>query len=297
MKTVTKAIIPVAGKGTRFLPATKSVAKEMFPIVDIPALLLVLEECVYSGIKEVFIVLNKEKENIRNFLKRDPQTEKTLKEAGKLQLLDRLNFVIENLSFEFGYQDPKYYGSAIAVLPAKDWANNQPFAVLYPDDLNYTEKGKTPAIGQLIKAYEKYQGMIIGCKEIDSNEIYKYSACKIVKKEEDNVYRINGIVEKPKTGEEPSCISGLARYIMPENTFKYIEKQISDYFKGEIGLTDTMAMICQDSPSYAIIMDSIRYDTGDKYGYVTAVVEYALRNESFGEEFKQYLKNLVKSLD
>ena len=297
MKTITKAVIPAAGLGTRFLPATKSVAKEIFPIVDIPAIMLVLQECIDSGIKEVFIVISKEKENIKKLLTRNPKKEKILAKQNRLHLLNELNYIIDNLKISFGYQNDLIRGSAGSVSIAKDWVNNEPFAVLYPDDLNYTPKEKTPAIGQLIKAYEKYQAMIIGCQEVDPEEIYKYSACKIVKQEQKNIYKISGIVEKPPKGTEPSCISGLARYIMPENTFEYIEKQIAATTPGlEIGLTDTMDMILKKHKAYAVIMDSIRYDTGDKFGYVTAVVEYALRNKDFGEKFKMYLKNLIKNI-
>ena len=154
-------------------------------------------------------------------------------------------------------------------------------------------EGKIPAIGQLIDAYNKYHGMIIGCKEIPEDEIYKYSACKIEEKINDSLYKINQIIEKPAKGTQPSNISGLARYVMPANTFDYIEKQLQNANKEvEIGLTDTMDMIIKDSPSYAVIMDSIRYDTGDKLGYLIATVEYGLRNKELGEKFKNYLISL-----
>ncbi len=293
MNLVTKAIIPVAGKGTRFLPATKSVAKEMFPIVDIPALMLVLQECMKSGIKEVLIVLCKGKENIIDFLQKNENLEKTLKKCNRLHLLDELNEIIENIKIDFVYQSKEFSGSAMAVWAGKEWAENKPFAVLYPDDLNYTEDNKLPAIGQLIEAYNKYKCMIIGCKEIPKDEIYKYSACKIEEKINDSLYKINQIVEKPAKGTEPSNISGLARYVMPANTFDYIEKQLKTANKDiEVGLTDTMDMILKDSPTYAVIMDSVRYDTGDKLGYLIATVEYGLRHKELGEKFKNYIKTL-----
>lgn len=293
MNKIKKAIIPVAGLGTRFLPATKSVAKEMFPIVDIPALLLILEECLDSGIDDVYIIIRKGKENIIDFLKTDDKLEEKLRESGKINLLERLNRVIKNMKFTFAYQRDDLIGSAGACYLAKDWANGEPFAVLFPDDLNYTEKGKRPAIGQLIDAYDKTGAMIIGCKEVIGKAIASYGACKIDKKLSDSLYKVSGIVEKPKYGTEPSNIAGLARYIMPANTFKYIERQIEESDKGkEIGLTDTMDLIIRDFPAYALIMDSVRYDTGDKLGFLQATVEYGLRDEKLGKQFRDYLKSL-----
>ena len=293
MNKIKKAVIPVAGLGTRFLPATKSVAKEMFPIVDIPALLLILEECLDSGIDDVFIIIRKGKENIIDFLKKDVKLEEKLKKSNKLDLLERLNRVIKNMKFTFDYQRDNLIGSAGACYLAKEWANNEAFAVLFSDDLNYTEKGKRPAIGQLVDVYNRTGALIIGCKEIEDESISSYGACKIVKKLNDRLYEISGIIEKPKYGTQPSNIAGLGRYIMPANTFEYIERQILDTQEGkEIGLTDTMDLIIKDFPAYAVIMDSIRYDTGDKLGFLQATVEYGLRNEKLGKQFREYLKSL-----
>ena len=287
---ITKAIIPIAGKGTRFLPATKGVAKEMFPIVDIPALMLVVEECLDAGITDVCIVLSKEKANIKKFFKKDLYLEKVLKESNKLDLLDRLNRVLDNIKVSFVYQG-KRTGSAGALLSAKKWVKKQPFAVLYGDELNYTTK--TSAIGQLVKAYEKKPGLIVGCQEVPQNEVFKYGSYKTNQKLNKSTYSISGLVEKPKPGEEPSCIVGLGRYIMPQNTFSYMKKQCKQTpLNQEMKLTDTMDLIMKDTPAYAVIMDSIRYDTGDKLGYLKAVVEYGLRDKNLGKDFKKYLKDL-----
>ena len=292
---ITKAVIPVAGKGTRFLPASKGTCKEMFPLVDKPCLLEVLEECFNSGIRDFTIVLSKDKEYIRNFLAHNKPLEEWVEKKGATKQLASLNNIIDNSTFHFCYENPKRTGSAGAVYAAKKFVKGSPFAVLYPDDINYTPDKKMPAIGQLAKAFEKTGKMVIGCKEVPQKDICKYSACKIVKKVNNSLYEISDIVEKPKTGTEPSLISGLARYIMPANTFDYIEKQIKTSTPGvEIGLTDTMSMILKDENAYAVIMDSIRYDTGDKLGYLQAVVEYGLRDENLGEKFKEYLKGILK---
>lgn len=293
MKQVKKIVIPVAGLGSRFLPATKTIAKEMFPIVDTPALLLILEECLDSGITEVFFVLRKGKEYIKDFFSHDKEFEEKMIKSNRAHMLDRLNRIIDNMTFTYDYQKPEYNGTAGACYIAKDWANGEPFAVLYSDDLNYTPKGARPVIGQLIDAYNETGAMIIGCKEILGKEISAYGACKLEKKINDKLYKISGIVEKPKFGTEPSKIAGLARYIMPADTFKYIEEQIKVTPAGkEMNLTDTMDLIMKDQPAYALIMDSVRYDTGDKLGFLIATVEYGLRDENLGEDFKNYLKNL-----
>ena len=291
---ITTAIIPLGGKGTRFLPASKACAKELFPIVDKPALLLILEECLESGIKNVVLVISKEKENIRTFLSPDKKLESWLKSQGRLSYLDEFKAITKKLKMEFVYQDDRYIGSGGAIYVTKSLIKNKPFAVLYADDLNYTPRGKAPAIKQLIDAYEKNSGMIIGCQEVSSDVISKYSSCKIAKKISENIYQISDIIEKPKKGTEPSLIAGLARYIMPKETFTYLEKQVKNSKQNvEINLTDTMGLIAKDGyPTYAVIMDSIRYDTGDKLGYLKAIVEYGLRDEKLGNDFKKYLKDL-----
>ena len=293
MKKITKAILPVAGYGTRFLPATKSLAKETFPIVDTPALLLVLEECLDSGINDVFIVLREGKEYIKDLFVHDKKLEENLKKKNQENRLFRLNRIIDNMRITFGYQKEDCIGSAGACYVAKDWAQNQPFAVLFADDLNYTPEGTLPAIGQLIRAYEQTEKMIIGCKVVGDKEICNYSSCIIKQKINDSLYEISGIAEKPSFGKNPSNIAGLARYIMPSNTFKFIEQQIQNTPKGEeIGLTDTMDLIMKEDPAYAVIMDSKRYDIGDKLGYLEAFTEYALRDEHLGTPFRNYLKSL-----
>lgn len=293
MKKIKKVIIPVAGLGSRFLPTTKSIAKEMFPIVDTPALLLILEECLDSGISDVFFVTRRGKEYIKDFFSHDKEFEEKMIKANRFDMLKRLNRVIDSMNITYDYQKPEYNGTAGACYIAKEWANNEPFAVVYSDDLNYTPKGERPAIGQLIDAYNETGAMIIGCKEVFGKEISSYGACKIEKKIDDRLYKISGIVEKPKYGTEPSKIAGLARYVMPANTFDYIEKQIrSTPFGKEMNLTDTMDMIMKDQPAYALIMDSVRYDTGDKLGFLIATVEYGMRDEKLGADFKNYLKNL-----
>lgn len=291
---ITTAVIPLAGKGTRFLPASKACAKELFPIVDKPALLLILEECLESGIKNVILILSEEKEGVKTFLTPDKKLEQWLVSQNRLSYLDEFNTITKKLKIKFIYHDAKHIGSGGTIYAAKSLVENKPFAVLYADDLNFTPKGKDPALKQLIDAYEKTNSMVIGCQEVSKEDISKYGSCKIVKKISKSLYKISDIIEKPKRGTEPSLIAGLARYIMPKGTFNYIEQQIKKSKQNvEINLTDTMSLLMKDGyPTHAVIMDSIRYDTGDKLGYLKATVEYGLRDENLGKDFKKYLKEL-----
>ena len=291
---ITKAVIPVAGNGTRFLPITKAISKEMLPIVDIPCLLLILKECADSGIKEVLLVTKPEKKDIKKFFSIDQALNEKLQKEGKGHLVELLNDVLSKIKITYRNQRADTIGSAGAVYVAKNWAKGEPFAVLYGDDINYTGANR-PAIGQLIDCYNKYGKMVLGCKEVDASEVYKYGATVIDHKVGDNAYEISGVVEKPKPGTQPSNLVSLARYIMPKDTFSYIKRQLDadrDTTK-EICLTDTMDMIMKDKGNaIACVMDSVRYDTGDKFGYLTAVVDYALRDKNLGNKFKDYLKSL-----
>ena len=291
---ITKAVIPVAGKGTRFLPITKAVSKEMLPIVDIPVLLLILKECADSGIKEVMLITRKGKDDIKKFFKQDDNLATYLKEKGQEKLISLLNEVLSKVKIKYRYQREDLIGTAGAIYVAKSFIKNQPFAVLYGDDINYTGENK-PALKQLIDCFNINDKMVLGCKWVDKKDVCKYGSTIIKSKINEKSYLISGVIEKPKFGTEPSCLVSLARYIMPSCTFSYIEKQITedrDKTK-EICLTDTMDLIIKDKgDAVACVMDSVRYDTGDKFGYLTTVVEYALRDSELGERFKNYLKGL-----
>ena len=292
---ITKAIIPVAGKGTRFMPGTKGISKEVFPVVDTPVLLYILKECADSGITDVLLITRKDKADIKKFLTPDKKLYEELKRKGREGDLKLYNDVISKLKITYKYQRKDLIGTAGAVYVGKKWANNQPFAVLYGDDLNYTPEGTRPAIGQLIDAFNKTGKMVLGCKEVLQKEVFKYGACSIKEKIDESTCLIDGVIEKPKSGTEPSNLVSLARYIMPSNTFKVIETQIPLRKNNaeEICLTDTMDIIIkQEGGAIACVMNSVRYDTGDKLGFLKTTVEYALRDKKLGTEFKEYLKSL-----
>ena len=290
MQTVKKAVIPIGGIGSRFLPATKAVAKEMFPLVDKPILLELLKECVNSGITDVYIVLSPNKMNVVDFFKRDYNLEERLKKDGKINYLNSFFDVINALNISFGVQEVAR-GSGDALFAAEEWTKGEPFAVLFGDDLNYTPKGVRPAIGQCIDAYEKTHKLVIGCKPVSMNVIPKYSSCIIGNKIGDGVYETSGIIEKPPIKEAPSNLSGLARYVLTPDIFDVLRKTPIDV-RGELSLTDAMDIIAREKGAVICSFKSIRYDTGDKLGYLKAQVEYALRSE-LGDGLKEYLKELV----
>lgn len=288
---IKKAVIPIGGMGTRFLPASKAVAKEFFPIVDKPVLLLLLEECLSSGIQDVFLVLSPQKLYLKDFFKDDDFLYNRLKETNKLHYLNDFFRVKNNLSISFGVQK-KPKGSGDAILVAKEWVGDEPFAVLFGDDINYTLPNMSPVIGQLIDAYNNTGKLIIGCKEVDKEEIHKYSSCVLTKKISNMLFETKGIIEKPDPQEAPSLCAGLARYILTPSIFSVLEKMIVSDGR-ELGLTEAMDIIARNGGACAYIFKSIRYDTGDKFGYVSAVIEYALRHNEIGPEVKKYLKKLV----
>lgn len=290
---VKKAVIPIGGLGSRFLPATKAMAKETFPVVDKPILMLLLEECIHSGITEVFIVLSPNKMFVKKFFEDDPSLEERLKKANRLNYLDSLKFIKNNLKITFGVQQ-NAKGSGDAIFPAEKWVKNQPFAVLFGDDINYTANGQKPAIGQCIEAYEKTGKLVIGCKRFKMTEIPKYSSCILGKRIASGIYETSGIVEKPLAETAPSNCAGLARYVLPAKIFDVLRRTPLAQ-NGELGLTEAMDIVAREDGATVCVFRSRRYDTGDRVGYFKAVVEYSLRHPEIGPEVKKYLKDLVKT--
>ena len=296
---IRKAIIPVAGKGTRFLPMTNGISKEMLPLVDLPVLYYILKECADSGITEIMLITKDHKKDINKFFSIDKEEYVLLEEPGKAKLRDDVATLLNKVKISYLNQRDDLSGTAGAIYVAKQWANNEPFAVLFGDDVNYTEEGKRPAIGQLCDVFEKTNKMVLGCQWVEASETDKYGMVSLVKRLNDESYSISGVVEKPKRGTEPSLLASLARYIMPANTFEYIEEQINDPSSTgkEVCLTDTIDMIIKaEGNQIACIMDSIRYDTGDKLGYFKAFVDYTLRHKKYGEDFKNFIKETAEKL-
>ncbi len=286
MKKVTKAVIPVAGMGTRFLPITKSVAKEMLPIVDKPTLSYIIDEAVASGITDILLITSPYKKIIEDYFDVNYELEKRMEEKGKTEELEILGNIKGNVKIYFIRQGEPL-GSGHAIRLAKTFVGNDPFAVLYGDDIM---KSGVPALKQLIDIYEKNNANVIGCMEVDKNLVSRYG---IVSFADENTNKIKTIVEKPKQEEAPSNIAGLGRYIVKPEIFDILEK-LSKGAGGEYQFTDAMKELMKKQDFYACIMDATYYDTGSKLGYLKATLDYALEREDLKEPLKEYLKERIE---
>ncbi|MDD6488600.1 MAG: UTP--glucose-1-phosphate uridylyltransferase GalU [Clostridia bacterium] len=288
---VTKAVIPAAGLGTRVLPATKSMPKEMLPIVDKPAIQYIVEEAVNSGITDILIITNRGKGIIEDHFDRSPELEERLLASGKKDVYEQVVAIsrLANISF---IRQKETKGLGHAVRCAKSFVGNEPFAVLYGDDVII---GDDPACGQLIRAYEKYGKAVVGIKEVPADAISKYSSLK-VEKLENNLYNCTDMVEKPKTKEEVlSLYSILGRCVLTPDIFDILDNTAPGA-GGEIQLTDAMKKLAQTIGITGVDFTGKRYDMGDKLGILQATVEIALKNSVLGDSFRTYLKELAKTL-
>ena len=291
MKKIRKAVIPAAGMGTRVLPATKSMPKEMFPIVDKPAIQYIVEEAVNSGIEEILIITNRGKGIIEDHFDYSPELEQALLKSGKTDFYNIVHAIpqIANITF---VRQRETKGLGHAVHCAKNFVGDEPFAVMFGDDVIV---GEDPAIGQLIRAYEKYGKGVLGVNAVPESEIHKYGSLK-VDKIEDNIYNCTDMVEKPKTKEEVlSLFSILGRCVLPPEIFDILET-VEPGVGGEIQLTDAMKVLARSVGMTAVDFTGVRYDMGNKLGILKAQIEVGVANQEFGEEFKQYLKDFVNKL-
>ena len=286
MKKVTKAVIPVAGMGTRFLPITKSVAKEMLPIIDKPTLSYIIDEAVASGITDILLITSPNKKIIEDYFDINYELEKRMEEKGKTDELKILASIKGNVNIYFIRQGEPL-GSGHAIKLAKTFIGNDPFAVLYGDDIM---KSKVPALKQLVDIYEKYDCNVIGCMEVDKDLVSRYG---IISFDDESTNKIKTIIEKPKKEEAPSNIAGLGRYIVKPEIFNILEK-LSTGVGGEYQFTDAMKELMKEQDFYACIMDATYYDTGSKLGYLKATIDYALERDDLKESLKEFLKERIE---
>lgn len=289
MKKVRKAVIPVAGFGTRFLPETKAVPKEMMPIVDTPALSLVVDEIVESGIDNVLLITSRAKRCIEDYFDRYVELEYLLKKAGKTVELEECNKIENKANFTF-IRQKEMKGSGHAIYLAKEFAAGEPFAVLYGDDLMYNPQKAVTR--QLVEAYETTGTSILGVQPVPMSEVHKYGVIAPGAKK-GKYTEVKGFMEKVPAEIAPSNLVSMGRYILTPDIFDELERS-EPSANGEIYLTTAIARQIQTTGVYAYEFDGIRYDTGDKLGYLKAVVEYALRREGLGDEFKKYLQTIIK---
>ncbi len=281
---VRKAVIPCGGFGTRFLPVTKVVPKELLPIADRPALLYIVDEAIKSGITDILIVISEEKECIRKLFEPNEKLNGRLLERGNKDLYALANEKFgANISFVYQTEQK---GSGHAVYLAKEFASGEPVAVLFGDDVIYVGDG-TPVTKQLIDAYIKTGKTVVGVQKTPEEVARRCGVMKI-KGEEGIITEIEGIEEKPQ-GELPSDLVSLGRFILTPEVFDEIEKtELSA--DGEIYLTDAIGKVAEKSGAVACLFNGRRYDVGNKEGYLEAVVEYALRDDELGSAFANYLK-------
>lgn len=288
---IKKAVIPAAGLGTRFLPATKAQPKEMLPIVDKPTIQYIVEEAIDSGIESILIITGRGKRAIEDHFDKSYELEVELEKSRKRGLLT----VVEDISnmIEVHYTRQKEAkGLGHAIRCAKTFVGNEPFAVMLGDDVVYSDK---PVIGQMIEVYEQYKAAIVGVQRVAKEEVNKYGIVDI-KGERVNgqLARVFDLVEKPPIDEAPSNIAIMGRYILSPEIFDILD-HTQPGKSGEIQLTDAIKSMAMQTDVYAYEFDGIRYDVGNKIGFLQANIEYALRKDELSEEFKRYLSRLTES--
>lgn len=285
---IKKAIIPAAGLGTRFLPATKAQPKEMLPIVDKPTIQFIVEEAVQSGIEEILIITGRNKRAIEDHFDKSVELELVLKNKGQENLLHLIEDISNMVDIHYIRQkEPKGLGHAIYC--AKAFVGNEPFAVMLGDDV--IDAGK-PALKQMIDVYDKYNCSIIGVQEVPEDDVSKYG---IIDSSfiEDRIFKINDLVEKPKKKDAPSRMAILGRYIITPAIFDIL-KHTKPGAGGEIQLTDALKELLSHEVMYAYNFEGKRYDVGDKLGYLMATVECALKRDDLKKDFAKYLLDLMK---
>lgn len=290
MKKVRKAVIPAAGWGTRFLPATKAMPKEMLPIVDTPTIQYIVEEAVASGIEEICIITSGTKKAIEDHFDKTYELEDILAKSGKTALLAQVQQISSLASLvAIRQKEPKGLGHAIAC--ARSFVGEEPFAVLLGDDVVYNDG--TPCLKQLIDVYEQYGASVLGVQTVAPAEISKYG-CVDGMQLTDRIYRVRTMVEKPKADEAPSNVAVLGRYIITPEVFAHLEKTAPGA-GGEIQLTDALRTLAAEQEMYAYDFVGRRYDVGDREGYLEATVEFALRREDLRGPFLNYLTGILQN--
>lgn len=286
MKTVKKAIIPAAGLGTRFLPVTKAMPKEMLPIVDKPTIQYIVEEAIESGIEDIIIVTGKGKRAIEDHFDHNFELEDNLMKKEKFDILEKVNYA-SNVDLHYIRQkDPKGLGHAVWC--ARKFIGNEPFAVLLGDDI---VQAKTPGLRQLIQQYEETQSSVVGVQQVGDNETHRYG---IVDPNtiEGRRYQVNNFVEKPKPGTAPSNLAIMGRYVFTPEIFTFLDKQLIGA-GGEIQLTDAIQMLNEIQNVYAYDFEGKRYDVGEKLGFVKTNIEFALQNDEIKEDLMDFLVEMI----
>jgi UTP--glucose-1-phosphate uridylyltransferase len=287
-KKVRKAIIPAAGLGTRFLPATKAMPKEMLPIVDKPTIQYIVEEAIQSGIEDIIIVTGKGKRAIEDHFDHAVELEQNLIEKEKFELLDKVQEASKVDIHYIRQKEPKGLGHAVWC--ARKFIGDEPFAVLLGDDIVQAE---TPCTKQLIDVYNETGSSVIGVQTVAKDQTHRYGIVDPIS-QEGRTYQVSNFVEKPVPGTAPSNLAIMGRYLLTADIFKYLEKQETGA-GGEIQLTDAIQMLNEEQSVFAYDFEGMRFDVGEKLGFVTTTIEMALKREDLRGELLEHLKKMVQS--
>jgi UTP--glucose-1-phosphate uridylyltransferase len=288
LKKVRKAIIPAAGLGTRFLPATKAMPKEMLPIVDKPTIQYIIEEAVASGIEDIIIVTGKGKRAIEDHFDNAPELEQNLLEKGKIDILDKVRYSSNLANIHYIRQkEPKGLGHA--VWSARNFIGNEPFAVLLGDDIVQSD---IPCVQQLVNQYEETGSSIIGVQQVSRNETHRYGIIDPANVE-DRRYEVSNFVEKPEQGTAPSNLAIMGRYVLTPEIFEFLEKQETGA-GGEIQLTDAIQKLNESQRVFAYDFEGQRYDVGEKLGFVKTTIEFALQHEELRSDVLKVMEELLE---
>lgn len=289
-KKIRKAVIPAAGFGTRFLPATKATPKEMLPIVDRPTIQYIVEEALESGIEDILIISGHAKRAIEDYFDSAPNLEMSLEKSGKTELL---KLVRETADIRVHYiRQREMRGLGDAILTAKAFMSGEPFAVLLGDDVVYNPK--KPALKQLIDVYDEYGRTVLGCQTVPHEKVSSYGIVEGNQLDNHRILKVSNMIEKPSPEEAPSNLAVLGRYIITPAIFEILERTKPGK-GGEIQLTDALKELAQQEAVFAYDFKGKRYDLGDKLGFLKAQVEFSLRRDDLGVPFREYLREIAKT--
>ncbi|MEW6362572.1 MAG: UTP--glucose-1-phosphate uridylyltransferase GalU [Pyrinomonadaceae bacterium] len=285
-RTIRKAVFPAAGLGTRFLPATKASPKEMLPLVDKPLIQYSVEEAVAAGIESILIITGRDKSAIENHFDISFELEQLLKEKGKIELFEQIRAISDIAQISYTRQK-QALGLGHAIYQSKAFVGDEPFAALLADDV---VDSKRPALAQMMDVYEKFGAPVIATMQVAGEAISRFGVID-AEEVEPGIYRIRDLVEKPRFEDAPSDLAIIGRYIFTPEIFSAIEST-KPGAGGEIQITDAMRILLQKQPIYALKLDGVRHDAGDKLGFLIATVEYALKRDDLSEPFREYLRSL-----
>ncbi|MGL4951725.1 MAG: UTP--glucose-1-phosphate uridylyltransferase GalU [Mycoplasma sp.] len=291
MNKITKAVIPAAGYGTRFLPASKTIPKEMFPIIDKPTIHMIVEEAAKSGITDLLFIISRNKHSLMNYFDYNKELNEILLEKKKIKELNLINEPADLMNIQFVIQKEQL-GLGHAIMTAENFTNGEAFAVLLGDDIVITNDDQKPALRECIDAYEKYDTCVIGVQEVERTDVDKYGIIKPSKELENRVLEIEDLVEKPSIEEAPSNYAISGRYILTPEIFDVLKTTKRD-IRNEIELTDALRILNQSKKMVAQPFSGRRFDIGQKKGYVEATIYLSLKDKDISDEIKKFIKELI----